>query len=467
MRLTLLSASYRTMPLELREKLAFANEHLAQAGRDLVQRYPGAEFVILSTCNRTEIYTAHPSNEPPEAEDLRQFLSDSCQVSIEDLTQCTVHRENEQAVSHLFRVASGLESMVLGEAQILGQVKRSYETACQQRGVGPTLHRLFQQAITTAKHVRLQTGIDEGRTSIASTAVSFAQQIFDHFGDKVVVGIGAGEMAEVTLRHLQALHPKKLWLANRTRQRAADIVDHLNITVEQGGVRNIEDLDQLLVEADVVISSTGSPDPIITVEQLKPILKKRRFKPLFLLDIAVPRDIEAAVSAMRNVYLYNIDDLQQVVEQTHSQRAEHVQAAEELIGKDMRACMSQIQHRDVGQLIRQLRQKLTDIGELELERTRRKLQSTTPENMPDLVGEHTHRVINKILHLPLSQIDHRHPDAPLAFYAAALRRLFELDGVDENQPTPPPSVCPRKKEKEEEQKKTEEKAPSVDQVAKL
>lgn len=427
MRITLLGANHKTMPLEMREKLAVGPRKLDLASQQLTEQFPHAEFVFVSTCNRTEMYVAHPASLPPDIDQMRSFLAAFCEVDLASLTASTIHRENEQAVSHLFRVVSGLESMILGEPQIIGQVKRAYDTACCMKTVGPSLHKLFQQALTIGKLVRNQTGIDEGRTSIASTAVEFAKQIFDRFNDKIVVGVGAGEMAKVTLRHLRDLEPGKIWLINRSVDRAQALLELMEIPSGKGGVRNFEDLDQMLVEADIVISSTSAPHPIITAEGLKPLLKRRRFRPLFLLDIAVPRDIEQQINTLRNVYLYNVDDLQQVVEQTHSQRAEHVAHAERLIAEKVHACLSQIQHRDIGHLIKQLRTKLHEIGELELQRTHHKVHGVNGEQLEKLIEQHTQRVINKILYLPLSELNDNQSQTPLGFYAAALRRLFQLD----------------------------------------
>ncbi|MBL4701816.1 MAG: glutamyl-tRNA reductase [Phycisphaeraceae bacterium] len=427
MRITLLGANHRTMPLQMREKLALSQKQLSKASSLLVHQYPHAEFIFISTCNRTEVYVAHPASLPPDVEQLRQFMADFCQVDLPGLTASTIHRENHEAVGHLFRVTSGLESMVLGEPQILGQVKQAYQNACDLKTVGPSLHKLFQQALTIGKQVRNQTGIDEGRTSVASTAVDFARQIFDRFSDKIVVGVGAGEMAKVTLRHLHELEPKKIWLVNRSVDRAKALLKQMEIGADKGGVRQFDDLGELLVLADIVISSTSAPHPVITVSMLKPLLKRRRYRPLFLLDIAVPRDIEPEVGALRNVYLYNVDDLQQVVEQTYSQREEHVAHAKEIISEKVRLCLSQIQHRDIGHLIKQLRQKLHEIGEQEIERTSHKIENADPDQLHHLMEQHTQRVINKILYLPLSQLNDGAEDTPLGFYALALRRLFHLE----------------------------------------
>jgi glutamyl-tRNA reductase len=442
MRITLLGANHRTMPLEMREKLSFSERQLGDATHHLLHAFPHAEFVFITTCNRTEMYVAHPASLPPDVDQMRAFLADICQVDLPGLTASTIHRENEQAVAHLFRVTSGLESMILGEPQIIGQVKRAYDTACNLKSVGPSLHKLFQQALTVGKQVRNQTGIDEGRTSVASTAVEFARQIFDRFTDKTVVGIGAGEMAKVTLRHLRELNPEKIWIVNRSVERAQTLLSQMEIAPDKGGVRNFGDLPELLVDADIIITSTSAPHPIITAEFLKPLLKRRRFRPLFLLDIAVPRDVAQEVASLRNVYLYNVDDLQQVVEQTHCKRSEHVKQAEQMINQKVQVCLSQIQHRDIGNLIKQLRQKLHEIGDQELQRTTNKIHGIDGEQLEKLIQKHTQRVINKILFLPLSELNDKDTQAPLGFYAAALRRLFQLSHEETETSSQPEDSTP-------------------------
>jgi glutamyl-tRNA reductase len=369
---------------------------------------------------------ARPVHEPPSVEELRSLWSQCSGVPHDQLMASTIHRENEQAIGHLFRVASGLDSMVLGEPQILGQVKRAYEAANQKATVGPVLHMVFQKATAVAKQVRSATGIDSGRVSIGSVAVDFARQIFESFADKTVVGIGAGEMAKLALRHMASLEPARLFIANRSVDRATQLAQTLNLQSPHG-VRSFDDLDRLLVEADIVVSSTASPTPIITAERFKPLVKQRRARPLFLIDLALPRDVEPAVGTLANVFLYNLDDLQAVVTRTHDDRGEAARQCEAMLTEHVKAAMSQVQHRDVGQLIRQLRGKLHALGEQEQQRTLRKLQGASPEELPALVEEHTQRVINKILHMPLSQLDRRDAEAPLGFLAAALRRLFQLD----------------------------------------
>ncbi len=465
MRILMLSISHRTASVELREKLAFSGERLDAAVDALRRLYPQSEAVLLSTCNRTELYIARPEHESPKLEQLDEFLAGFCMVPLTEVTAAAVHREQDQAVAHLFRVATGLDSMVLGEPQILGQVKRAYEHGMARQAVGSVLHRVFQQAITIAKLARSKTGIDEGRVSVGSVAVDFASQIFDHFNDKIMVAIGAGEMAKLTLQHLKALKPARLWLTNRTQARAAALAEQLGLIGAGGtggaggaggadavnaGIRPFEELDELLVEADVVVTSTGATQPIITANRMRPLVKRRRSRPLIIIDIAVPRDVEAGVGSLSNVYLYNIDDLQRVVMKTHEDRSALVEQCETMVFDAVRACLASIQHRDVGHLIKALREKFHGLAAAERERTLKKLAATPMDDLAPAVKEaleeHDHRLLNKILHMPLSQLNQKDPNAPMAFFAAALRQLFNLQdesaGVNPAAPTEPGEVKP-------------------------
>ena len=444
MRIVMLSISHRTAPVALRERIAVGADRLDDALRSFRSQYPAVETVLISTCNRTELYIARPTHEPPTFEQLDQFLAGLSGVDAAQITAAAVHRDQEQAVAHLFRVATGLESMVLGEPQILGQVKRAYETASSLQTVGPVLHRVFQQAIAVAKQVRGESGIDEGRVSVGSVAVDFASQIFERFDDKVMAAIGAGDMAKLTLRHLQKLRPAKLWLTNRSRDRAEALATKMNLGGDAGGVRPFDELDQLLIEADIVLTSTGATEPIITAKRFKPIIRRRRMRPIFIVDIAVPRDVEPAVGNLGNVYLYNIDDLQRVVAKTYESRSAQVEQCERLIFDSVRSCLASVQHRDIGHLIRMLREQLHHHGDAERRRTLRKLAATAPDELAEtldrVLEEHDHRLVNKILHMPLSQLDQNNPDAPLGFYAAALRHLFGLHEGDGARAATPPTT---------------------------
>jgi len=440
----MIGLSHRTAPLDLRERVAVSGDAMPALLDRVRGEGAGVEAVVLSTCNRTEIYVARPTHEPPDADRLRHLLAAHAGIGPDVIAAATLHREQDRAALHLFRVCGGLDSMVIGEPQILGQVKRAYEAATNHGAVGPALHRLFQDAIRAGKMLRSETGIGEGRVSVGSVAMDFARQVFDRFEDKTVLAVGAGEMVKAALRRFDET-PGRLWVVNRSRDRALALADALGVTGPRGGARAWADLDDLLVEADVVLTCTAATEPILTAARMKPIVKRRRRRPLFVLDLALPRDVEASVGALANVYLYNLDDLQSVVAATAAERREEIEACEQRLAEAVGRCMMAVQHRDVGQLVRQLRHRLHDLGELETQRTLRKLASAgnDPAALGRALEEHTQRLINKILHLPLSQINQHDADAPLGFYAAALRRLFDLEETIDAPPEAPPPEVPQ------------------------
>ncbi|MEM9415269.1 MAG: glutamyl-tRNA reductase [Planctomycetota bacterium] len=441
MRLLMVGLNHKTADVASREAVAMDAGQAGALLRRLRERYAAAEAVLISTCNRTELYVARPVHAEPDAEGVRRLLAEQSGVAYEKLAATTMHREQEQAALHLFHVCAGLDSMVLGEPQVQGQVRRAYELAQDQGTVGPVLHRLFQGAVAAGKQARSETGIDAGRTSVSSVAVAFARNIFDHFNDKTIAVIGAGEMIKGAAHALLRERPGRLWIVNRSPQRATDLAQRLAGQVEgdtQIAPRPWADLDALLIEADIVVSCTGANEPVVRVDRFKPLLKPRRNRPLFLIDMAVPRDIDPAIGAMNNVYLYNLDDLQQAVGVTTDDRHAQRDRCEHLLNAACARCMGEIRHRDLGALVKQLRTRLNTIADEEQQRTQRKLaaQGVANDRHDAVIREHNHRLINKILHLPLSQLDRTDPDAPLGFYAAALRRLFDL----EDEPTLPVST---------------------------
>lgn len=428
MHLLMIGINHRTANVEQREKLALAAPDVVKFYEEVHQRFDGVECIVLSTCNRTEIYVATSEHGAPGCKDLCRLLAEFGGVVAEDLENFSICREQADALHHLFRVATGLDSMVLGETQVLGQLRRAYGHATKHGAVGPVFHRVFQHALATAKQMRSQYGIDTGCRSIGSVAVGFARQIFSDFSDKTIVGVGAGEMAKNSLLHMMKLSPRHLWLTNRSQGRAIALADHLHLDGPGSGVRPWEDLGQLLVEADVLLTSTGADRPLLTVTQFQAVLKKRRRRPLFVIDLAVPRDVESGVGQLSNVYLYNLDDLQSVVAHAADQRSEQVDPCDRVLAEAARSCLTQVQNRNLGALIRQLRRRLHTIGDAELQRTVHKLDADS--KVASMIDEHTRRLINKILHLPLSQLDNADAQAPLDDYATALRLLFSLDTPD-------------------------------------
>lgn len=422
MHLLCVGLSHQTAPVALREKVAFNDAAAEAALRDLQNLFPGAEIALLSTCNRTEFYIARPLHAHPRVEEIIGYVADARGVTMDQLAEVIVHNDNERTVRHLMRVAGGLESMVLGEYQILAQVKHAYDLAQRCGTVGKVLHKVFQSALATAKRVRNETRIGAGRTSVSSAAVDFARHLFHRFDDKTLLCIGAGKMTELTLQHFLELRPKGVMICNRSMDKARLLAEQYH-----GEAVEYAQLDDHLVAADLVITSTGSQEPIVTAAQFKGLLKRRRFRPLIIIDIAVPRDFEAEVGDLANVYLYNLDDLQRAIAEGMSQRSGEVAACELIIEQAVAECYDSVQSVDFADLIRQLRHQLQEIGEMEAGRTLNKLRTADPAEYERIVAEHTNRLINKILHRPLSELG-RSGSTQAAMYATALRRVFELEG---------------------------------------
>jgi glutamyl-tRNA reductase len=325
--------NHRSAPVQLRERFAFSEATLPAALRELRQTTAMEEAVILSTCNRVEIYAATAGNAREGCERLHRFLH--AHHGQAALLESELYRlEEPQSVVHLFRVACGLDSMVLGETEILGQLKRAYELARHHGHTGARLNRVFQRAFSVAKHVRTQTNIQRGSTSVASVAVELTERIFQSLSDRCVLVIGAGDTSEKTARALSSRGVRGVRVANRTWERAAELANALG-----GQAVPFERLAEELARADIVISSTAAPRYVLDRTLLASVLRGRRDRPLLLIDLAVPRDIEPEVNFLEGVYLYNIDDLQSIAEDALRLRREEVARCEAIIAERARALL--------------------------------------------------------------------------------------------------------------------------------
>ena len=421
--LLLAGLSHRTAPVALRETLAFDQVRAGESLRRLAVEYPGTEGVILSTCNRVELYVACNGAAQPTAEELARFLARCHQISPATLGECLYHRRQEEVAEHLFSVAGSLDSLVLGETQILAQVKQAYQTACEAGTVGTALHALFQRAFAAAKDIHKQTGLSGGHVSVASVAVELLRGVFDRFDEKTVLLVGTGKMAGLMLRSLQALHPARLIATNRSPERTARMAAQWSLEAA-----DYNRLPELLIAADIVLTSTGSPEPILTAERIKPLLKSRHYRPLVIVDIAVPRDVEAAVGRLHNVYLYNIDDLEQVAAGNRRRRGDQERRSREIVARHTEDFMHWFRARHTGPLVRALYQHCRRIGQAEVETLLAAHPELTPQQQ-QAIEKLARRVVGKILHLPVTELTAPTSHPKRMHLAEAIQQLFRLAPV--------------------------------------
>lgn len=394
MALLALGINHKTASVDIRETVAFAPTQLETALQQASQLAEVEEVAILSTCNRTEIYC---SCQEFATDSLLLWLSRFHNVELNELKDAIYLHRDEEAVRHIMRVASGLDSLVLGEPQILGQLKSSYVQAQNAKTARTELNRLFQQAFTTAKQIRTQTAIGQNPVSVAYAAVSMAQHIFADLKESNALLIGAGETIELVARHLVNAGLTNLVVANRTLERAQHLAQQFN-----GEAVILEDIPEVLVDADIVISSTASPLPIVGKGTVERALKARKHRPIFMVDIAIPRDIEAEVSDLKDVYLYTVDDLQDVIEENLKSREVAASEAESLIELGTHQFMQRVRELDAVDTLKALRGKAESARDQELEKARKMLQKgRDPEEVLYLLAR---GLTNKLIHKPTVQM---------------------------------------------------------------
>ena len=388
--------NHRTAPVTLRELVAFSPEQLPDALRDAKQYLGIREVAILSTCNRTELYCSHEAANSHYDRAI-DWLTCYHKVNSEQVSGYTYQHRNQEAVRHIMRVACGLDSMVLGEPQILGQLKNAYATAQAAGTAGPELNRLFQHSFTTAKQVRTETAINQQPVSIAYAATQLAKQIFADLSQNTALLIGAGETIELVTRHLRQQGLKNIIVANRTKARAQQLIDEFG-----GEAVLLSDLSQILHRADIIISSTASPVPVLGKGIIEKALKQRRHNPMFMVDIAVPRDIEPQVSELADIFLYTVDDLNGVIEDNLQQRREAAKQAESIIELDTFEFMTRIRSLEAVNLLRKYRENTETLRDLELQKA---MQSLAKGADPQIVLQQFARSLtNKFLHEPSVQL---------------------------------------------------------------
>lgn len=395
MKLLALGVDHHSAPQPVREALAFDGPKRLEGLAELQARFPGVEFALLSTCNRVELYAAGDPASIPQVGDLTQFLADFHGILPGEFATHLVDYHDEEAIEHLFRVASSIESLVIGEGQIQGQVREAYEIAKGANAVGPILHEVFQQSARVGKRVREATGMDRGRLSIASVAVDVARRVFDRFDDKAVLVIGAGKMAELTLRHFAPLRPGRILVTNRSPERAREAAE-----LWGGRAVPFEELNLALIEADVVVSTTASAEPIVTFDQYSRVLRARRYRHSLILDIAVPRDFDPRINALETVNLYSVDDLQAQADANRSERLRAVETASAIVREETAACADAIRHRHLaGSILRQLGDYSDTVRTRELDRLFASRPQLSEEDRK-AISQTLHRFQNQLLHHP-------------------------------------------------------------------
>ncbi len=421
--LLIVGVNHHWSPVEVRERLAIAPERVAEFLRRLVAHPAVQEAVLISTCNRVEVVVVSPT--PDEAVRVtREELAATRGFSDLELHDALLQYRSREAVRHLFRVASSLDSLVVGEPQILGQIKDFYRRAAAAGTVGVVLHRCFHKAFTVAKRVRTETGIASRAVSVSSAAVELASKVFERLDDKTALLIGAGTMGELAARHLVAHGVRSVLFVNRNFERAALLAQQLG-----GTAMPFEELPRALVWADVVIGSTAADEFVLTPEMVRQALRQRNFRPLFLIDVSVPRNFDPRINQLDQVYLFDVDDLVAVAAQNREQRLEQAERAELIVEAEVDAFLRWLRTLDAVPTIVALRDRLERIRSEEVE----KFFANHPQ-LDDRMRQHiaafSRTLLAKVLHVPLTQLK-REGAKHEKLYLAAARRLFRLDHDEE------------------------------------
>ena len=420
--------SWRTAPVAVREKLAFREDELAATLTAIVGSLPVAEALLISTCNRVEVYgVAKASGDAPTA--VRAFLADQRGVKPKDVAEHLYEHRGSAAVRHVFRVAASLDSLVVGEAQILGQLKDAYKVAAKAGTRGSVLSRCLDRAFGVAKRVRSETTIARGAANVSSVAVELAARVFGDLTGKNVLVVGAGKMSSLAAKHLYASGAHRIVVTNRSPEKAEALAAEI-----EGDAKPWSDLEGLLVDADVVISSTGAREPILTRSLFKKVMKARRWRSVIVIDIAVPRDAEPAIGELDGLYLYNIDDLDKVVRENLAERAKAADHAAKIVEHEAGQFEHWLRTQGVVPTIRALRDRFAQVADAEVQKALDQLsrKDLTREQQRELVQHLVHGVVKKLLHQPTVAL--RGADAgEAAVLANAVCELFDLTPLEQEQ----------------------------------
>jgi len=422
-KIILIGINHKTAPVELREKLSFSDEETLKALEVLKQDEDIKESLIFSTCNRTEILYIPVTGD--QIDKMIAFVSHYKQVdSSEFKNSLYIHKEDD-AIRHLFRVASSLDSMVVGEPQILGQIKKTYRTAVENNASGVLLNRLMHKAFSIAKKVRKETGIGDNAVSISYAAIELANKIFSNLSQKSVMLLGAGEMAELAVEHLISNKVKDIVVANRTFKNAVDLADKF-----KGQAVKFEEREDTLKDVDIIISSTGATDYVLTEIQVKRAMKKRHHHTLFFIDIAVPRDIDPKINTISNAYVYDIDDLKNIVELNIEQRGKETVKAERFIDEAVLKFRKWLESLAIVPTIKALNDKMSSIVDIECKKTLSNLNHLSQEDI-EAIKRMTLGIATRTIHDPILFLRNTGDHRDDSLYLNVTRQLFNLDIPEE------------------------------------
>jgi len=428
--------SHKTAPIEMRERLAKATQPLEAAVKELKKGTTLTEVCVVSTCNRVEIYAAGDAEPSALLRDVRQYLGAATGLSPADLEPHIYEHKGVDGLLHLFKVASSLDSMVLGEPQILGQVKEAYHSATAAGGIGAVLTKIFPRAFLVAKRVRTETGISQNAVSMSFAAVELGKEIFGSLDKKNVLLVGAGKMSTLAARHLRTHGVAEVRVANRSLERAEELAKEIG-----GHASSLADLELLLVKADIVISSTAAPGFVVTKAMMSKVVKARRYRPILFVDLAVPRDIEPTVADLEGAFVYDVDNLEGVVAENREARAQEATAAEAIIKEELDSFLRWSRQQQLVPVIKALRDKGLSIAEMEADRALASLKDPRAEKAVRAMSQ---AIVNKMLHPVLSHLKSQEDAHQLAAQVVALFEL-ELASASEEEaadPADPAVVVP-------------------------
>ncbi len=433
MKIIIAGLNHESAPIDIREKLAFDAGDTVKALRQLKNKFRDTEFALLSTCNRVELYSVSKRTEDLDSKDLVKFLSEFHNLVPDDFREFMYFYRDRDAVRHLLMVASSLDSMVVGESQIITQVKDGYRLACAAKSTGKILNRLFHCGFATSKKVHTTTSISSGRVSVAGVAVELAMQLFADVSSAKVLVIGAGEMGQLLVQHLLHIGCKDITVVNRSHERALHMAGRYGVRE-----RKWEELHEQLTTADIVVAATTVQDYLFKKNSFRKIVDKRRTGTLLIIDIAVPRNFEPAINELEDVYLYSIDDLSDVVEQNRRAREEDIAKGIQIVDKSVGNFMDWFRARDIGPLIGQMRQRFAQIGQKELDRFFAGLRQEAP--CREAAESMVKRIVNRLLHCVIKNVNvvaQKHGPAEAAKLVDSIVRQAEeiSSGPDNNKDT--------------------------------